>query len=140
MADVHPKAEVLAAWHENNEHFYDFIYESSLDYPCTSCQWGPVVYSNEEFSVQKVYYSCRTGNQFSLTENSWKGTPNYVAIGTVEIPTLDHYFIPELRAVFGNGDGKMFHSLKLKTVINHPGEVTMLRALPLNKKIFTTKN
>ena len=58
----------------------------------------------------------------------------------MEIPKADFYFIPELRAIFGNGDGRPYSNLKIRSIITHPGEVIVIKAFRLNRKIFASKN
>lgn len=96
--------------------------------------------SSTEFTRQKVYFSCRTGGIYNEADGTWKSTPNYIVVATVEIPNLQHYFISELRSLFNYDEAKKHPNLKVKHVIMHPGEVNVIRSSPSNRKILATKN
>ena len=127
-------------WRENNEPFYDFVYENFLDWPCTSVQWGPLLQENNECSQQRVYFSCRTDGVYNPVDNTWTNNPNYIVIANVEMPNEDRYFINDLKHIFNYDSAKKHPNLKIKHIICHPGEVCVLRSSPANRKLVASKS
>lgn len=80
------KTNSVVQWRENNYSYYDFIYENVLDWPVTSVQWGPLLQQNSEFTLQRLYFSCKTDGIYNPADNSWTNTPNYIVMANLEIP------------------------------------------------------
>lgn len=87
----------------------------------TSVQWGPLLQQNNEYIVQRLYFSCKTDGIYNSNDNNWTNTPNYIVMANLEIPNDDHYFINELKALFNYDSAKKHPNLKVKQIISHPG-------------------
>ena len=61
-------------------------------------------------------------------------------MANLEFPTQDHYFINELKALFNHEAAKKHPNLKVKQIITHPGEITVIRSSPLNRKLLASKS
>lgn len=61
-------------------------------------------------------------------------------MSSVELPTPTHYFINELKSLFNHDSVKKHPNMKIKQIITHPGEVTVIRTSPINKKILASKS
>ena len=56
------------------------------------------------------------------------------------MPNEDYYFINDLKSLFNPDAAKKHPNMKIKQIISHPGEVTVIRTSPINKKILASKN
>lgn len=63
-----------------------------------------------------------------------------IIMSSVELPHDDHYFINELKSLFNHDAAKKHPNMKIRTVIAHPGEVTVIRACPSNRRVLASKN
>jgi WD40 repeat protein len=61
-------------------------------------------------------------------------------MATVEIANEGYYFINDLKSLFNHDSAKKHPNLKIKQVITHPGEVTVIRTSPANRKILASKS
>lgn len=61
-------------------------------------------------------------------------------MANLEIPNEDHYFINDLKALFNYDSAKKHPNLKVKQIISHPGEITVIRSSPMNRKLLASKS
>jgi len=90
--------------------------------------------------VQRLYFSCKTDGIYNQNDNNWTNTPNYIVMANLEIPNDEHYFINELKALFNYDSAKKHPNLKVKQIISHPGEITVIRSSPMNRKLLASKS
>lgn len=48
--------------------------------------------------------------------------------------------IPELKSIFNYDAAKKHPNLKVKQIISHPGEITVIRSSPMNRKLLASKS
>jgi hypothetical protein len=49
----------------------------------TSVQWGPLLQQNNEFILQRLYFSCKTDGVYNQVDNNWTNTPNYIVMANL---------------------------------------------------------
>lgn len=109
-----------------------------MEWPVTSLQWGQILHSNAEETFQRLYFTCRTDGNYNSATQTWNNTPNYIVMSTVEMPSDSHYFISELKSLFSTQPQK-HPNMKIKHIITHPGEIIVIRASNVNRKILASK-
>ena len=133
------KMEGHNRWRDHGQNFYEYMHDNIMDWPVTSLQWGGILQSNSEFLTQRLFFSCRTDGVYG-SDSTWQGQPNMIIMSSIEVPQPHHYFINELKSLFNHDAAKKHPNMKIKTIIAHPGEVTVIRACPSNRKILASKN
>ena len=132
------KAEWHNQWRDQGQCFYDYMYENIMDWPVTSLQWGGILQSDSEKVFQRLFFSCRTDGIFG-NDGLWQNTPNMIILSSVELPYEGYYFINEMKSLFNHDTAKKHPNMKIRTVILHPGEVTVIRSCPSVRKILASK-
>lgn len=54
-----------------------------VDWPCTSCRWGPVISKSDDYVTQKVYLGLRTDGTYTEHDNLWKGSASYIVVAHI---------------------------------------------------------
>ena len=70
-------------WKKYKNFLYDYIFENNFDWPCSTCQWGPVISSNQDYVKQRVYFACRTDGVFKENDNSWEKIPSFLVVANI---------------------------------------------------------
>ncbi|EGR27180.1 WD repeat protein [Ichthyophthirius multifiliis] len=127
-------------WKLYNPYLYDYILDNNLDWPCTTCQWGPVIQQNSQYIKQNIFFACRTDGTYIEQENSWQKQPSQLIVAQIDIPQHGKCFNQELRNVYLQENLKKHTNLKIKQIIIHPGDANIMKKCLLNNKIIATKN
>ncbi|KRX07074.1 WD40-repeat-containing domain [Pseudocohnilembus persalinus] len=119
---------------------YDYVFQNHLDWPCTTCQWGPIISENEEYIRQKIFFATKTDGIYNETDNSWSKQPSSIIVAHVDTPRQGKTFNQGLRNLYLQEKLKKHSNLKVKQIIIHPGDANIMKKCPKNQKMLATKN
>ncbi|CAD8125436.1 unnamed protein product [Paramecium sonneborni] len=124
-------------WRQIGPCITDFTYENNIDWPVTSCKWGPIVQETKEYIRQKVYFAIKTDGIYDEVTNIWKQTPCQLIVATVDIPQVKYQINHQVTFVYQQLQFYKNPHLKIRQMIVHPGDVNIIKCNTTQKLIAT---